>query len=93
MGRKLIILIGAIAIIVSLMFPVTKEVPVSKENMSKSIFSTPQKVKKVVDYPAATTRTIAIGVGTMALIFILPKEKEKMKRRVSYPPLLLLLFY
>ncbi|MGE5449979.1 MAG: hypothetical protein ACM3PA_01220 [Methanomassiliicoccales archaeon] len=71
MYKKLILLIGAVGVILSLTMPVTDILPPSTDG---SIIFTWNPVAKTssTNIPATTSRTLAIASGAMLIAFVLP---------------------
>lgn len=78
MLRKAIILLGSVAIILSLMNPIAKTVSSNPNQWVEGWGEKPrtQQTRQVTDYNATTYRTIAILVGTITVLVFLPKPKS-----------------
>jgi hypothetical protein len=86
MRKKIIIAIGAIAVIASLMMPVIKTekivvgtTQVAPADPNSWYTSKPRAIydtREVVDYYQTGVRTFSIFIGTMLLAWIVPEEKK-----------------
>ncbi len=76
MYRKIVMVIGAIAVIVSLMNPIIDDK--NQSNVRSSIFVSASKPAELpqTNYYMTTARTIAIAVGATALFFVVPNRKK-----------------
>lgn len=73
MRKKIIIAIGAVAVIVSLMMPITEKkiVPTNSNSILKT------DVVTFVNDTATWNRTIALLIGTIAIAYIVPEKKKQ----------------
>lgn len=77
MLKKLILGLGAIAVIVSLSLPVMRTENFTPSNDGSIIFTwNPQKVTST-DWGATASRTLAVASGAMLLAFVLPGRQRK----------------
>lgn len=77
MYRKLVLLLGAAAIIASLMMPPTKTYTVNTGEISSWSGRPVTSEATETNYELLTTRTLSIFVGAAVLFFLVPVPNKK----------------